>query len=59
MSEIKGSFWGFMLIGLSRQTLRFRPREGKEKKILSPYDAVLTHRCESCDLTVLDHKFGK
>jgi len=56
MAEIKGSFWGFVLLGLSHQTLQFRPKAGKEKKILKPYQAVETFRCESCDLTVLDHR---
>lgn len=59
MAEIQGSFVGLILIGLSHQTLKFRPREGDEKRLLRPYDAVVAYRCETCDLTVLDHRLGK
>ena len=55
-ATVQGTFFGFLLFGLSHQHLWFIDRKGEKRKVVMSNETVRAFRCKDCGLVVLNDK---
>ena len=50
---IHGTFWGFIWVGWSLQHLWFRPRDGKEHRLIYSGDSRRAWQCPACGMVLI------